>query len=83
MSGDRFSTVRRDLDEVRARVQEELMTVRELMDTLPYHRDSTDWHTPFQLHRLRRALRVHYLAMRLRDSRMPVATPPMAWHLEQ
>ncbi len=38
------------------------------MDSFGYRNPSPTWNAPFQIHRLRRALRIHYLAMKIRDS---------------
>jgi len=61
-------TIQRDLDDIKLQVKKELATIRDMMDTVGYRRPSTNWNTPFQMHRLRRALRIHYLALKIRDS---------------
>jgi len=66
---DRSSlTIQRDLDDIKLQVKKELDTIRDLMDTQGYRTPSTTWNAPFQLHRLRRAMRIHYLALKIRDS---------------
>lgn len=61
-------TIQRDLDDIKLQVKKELDTIRDLMDTYGYRAPSANWNTPFQMHRLRRALRIHYLAMKIRDA---------------
>ncbi len=61
-------TIQRDLDDIKLQVKKELTTIRDMMDTVGYRKPLTNWNTPFQLHRLRRALRIHYLALKIRDS---------------
>ncbi len=61
-------TIQRDLDEIKSQVKQELDTIRDLMDSFEYHNPSPNWNAPFQIHRLRRALRIHYLALKIRDS---------------
>jgi hypothetical protein len=66
---DRSSlTIQRDLDDIKLQVKKELDTIRDLMDTHGYRNPSTTWNAPFQIHRLRRAMRIHYLALKIRDS---------------
>jgi len=66
---DRSSlTIQRDLDDIKLQVKKELDTIRDLMDTHGYRTPSATWNAPFQLHRLRRAMRIHYLALKIRDS---------------
>ena len=60
--------IQRDLDDIKLQVKKELATIRDMMDTVGSERPSTQWNTPFQMHRLRRALRIHYLALKIRDS---------------
>lgn len=73
-------TIQRDLDDIKLQVKKELDTIRDLMDTYGYRTPSVNWNTPFQIHRLRRALRIHYLAMKIRDSN-PVSpsTRELTW----
>ena len=61
-------TIQRDLDDIKIQVKKELDTIRDLMDSFGYRNPAPNWNTPFQIHRLRRALRIHYLAMKIRDS---------------
>ena len=76
-------TIDRDLDDVKAQVKRELNTIRNLMDTLEYRKKNPDWNTPFQLHRLRRSLRIHYLAYKIRDeSPVPASIRRLEWELD-
>jgi hypothetical protein len=61
-------TIQRDLDDIKLQVKKELETIRDLMDTQGYRNPSPTWNAPFQIHRLRRAMRIHYLALKIRDS---------------
>ena len=61
-------TIQRDLDDIKLQVRKELDTIRDLMDSLGYRATGPTWNSPYQLHRLRRALRIHYLAMTIRNS---------------
>ena len=80
---DRSSlTIQRDLDDIKLQVKKELDTIRDLMDTHGYRAPSATWNAPFQLHRLRRAMRIHYLALKIRDS--PPVNPSLrelSWDL--
>ncbi|MFW9844585.1 MAG: hypothetical protein ACFFEV_08410 [Candidatus Thorarchaeota archaeon] len=66
-------TIQRDLDDIKLQVKKELATIRDMMDTVGYRKPSSNWSAPFQMHRLRRALRIHYLALKIRDAK-PVNT---------
>ena len=73
-------TIQRDLDDIKLQVKKELATIRDLMDTIGYRQSSPTWSAPFQMHRLRRALRIHYLALKIRDSKpVNVSTRELAW----
>jgi hypothetical protein len=61
-------TIQRDLDDIKLQVKRELATIRDLMDSVGYRTPTPNWNAPFQIHRLRRALRIHYLAMKIRDA---------------
>ncbi|MFW9793861.1 MAG: hypothetical protein ACFFEE_06160 [Candidatus Thorarchaeota archaeon] len=61
-------TIQRDLEDIKLQVRKELDTIRDLMDSFGYRTSTPNWTIPFQVHRLRRALRIHYLAMKIRDS---------------
>ena len=61
-------TIQRDLDDIKTQVKRELDTIRDLMDSVEYRNPAPLWSAPFQIHRLRRAMRIHYLAMKIRDS---------------
>lgn len=76
-------TIDRELDDVKAQVKRELDTIRNLMDTLDYRKSNPNWNAPFHLHRLRRALRIHYLAYKIRDSTpLPIGTRQLEWTLD-
>ena len=76
-------TIDRDLDDVKAQVKRELATIKNIMDTLEYRKENPHWNAPFQLHRLRRALRIHYLAYKIRDSSpVPSGTRQLEWELD-
>jgi hypothetical protein len=73
----------KELDEIKAQVKRELDTIRELMDTVNYRSTRAGWDRPFQLHRLRRALRIHYLAMKIRESTpTPTGMRELSWELK-
>ena len=73
-------TIQRDLDDIKLQVKKELATIRDLMDTVGYRQTSPTWSASFQMHRLRRALRIHYLALKIRDSKpVNVSTRELAW----
>jgi len=72
--------IQRDLDDIKLQVKKELATIRDMMDTVGYRKPSSTWNTPFQIHRLRRALRIHYLALKIRDSNVTnISTRELAW----
>ncbi|MCF2136012.1 MAG: hypothetical protein K9W43_02130 [Candidatus Thorarchaeota archaeon] len=76
-------TINREIEDVKAQVRQELNTIRELLDEFGYRDSSPGWDTPFQLFKLRRAMRVHYMALRMRDvSASPLAEPDMIWELK-
>jgi hypothetical protein len=76
-------TIDRELDDVKAQVKRELDTIRNLMDTLEHRKNNPDWNAPFHLHRLRRSLRIHYLAYKIRDeSPIPTGTRQLEWELD-
>ena len=73
----------KDLDDIKAQVRKELDTVRDLMSTLSYHSNEPGWRSPIHLHRLRRALRIHYLALKIRESTpIPSSMRQLAWEFE-
>lgn len=75
-------TIDREIDDVKAQVKKELDTIRGIMDTFGYRSSSPGWDAPFQIHRLRRALRIHYLAMKIRESAAePASLVDMIWDL--
>jgi L-fucose isomerase-like protein len=68
---------------IKAQIKRELDTIRDLMDTVNYRTIKPGWDTPFTLHRLRRALRIHYLAMKIRESTpVPSGTRELSWELQ-
>jgi hypothetical protein len=74
--------VDKELDDIKAQIKRELDTIRDLMDTINYRTTTPEWNTPFTLHRLRRALRIHYLAMKIRESaQIPSGTRELSWEL--
>jgi len=76
-------TIDREIDDIRAQVKREIETIHSLMDSVGYRDSSPGWNAPFQVFRLRRALRIHYLAMRIRDSTpLPTGTRELAWSLD-
>ncbi len=69
-----------EIDDVKAQVRRELETIRALLDEYGYRKSSPGWDTPFQLFKLRRAMRVHYMALRMRDvSSSSFDNPEMSW----
>jgi len=77
-------TISREIEDIKAQVKREIDTIRELMSSIGYRDSSPGWNTPFQIYRLRRALRIHYLAMRIRESTpLPSGTRELAWSLER
>ena len=68
MTHDPNPTIQRDLDDIKLQVKRELATIRDLMDSVGYRTPTPNWNAPFQLHRLRRALRIHYLAIKIREA---------------
>ena len=72
--------IQRDLDDIKLQVKKELATIRDLMDTVGYRNPSSTWSAPFQIHRLRRALRIHYLALKIRDAKpVNLSTRELVW----
>jgi len=76
-------TITRDLDDVKAQVKRELETINDLMNLYGYRNSPPSWTMPFQLHRLRRALRIHYLAIRIREAvPVPTGMRELSWTLD-
>lgn len=76
-------TIDRDIDDVKRQVQYEIDTIRNLMDSYDYRNSPQGWNRPFQLHRLRRALRIHYLALKIREtSPISSSTRELVWNLD-
>ena len=72
--------IQRDLDDIKLQVKKELATIRDLMDTVGYRNPSSTWSAPFQIHRLRRALRILYLALKIRDAKpVNLSTRELVW----
>ena len=72
--------IQRELDDIKLQVKKELATIRDLMDTVGYRNPSSTWRAPFQIHRLRRALRIHYLALKIRDAKpVNLSTRELVW----
>ena len=83
MTGESALTIDRDIEDVKAQVKREIESVREQMGTFDYRRNPPDWRAPFQLHRLRRALRIHYLAFNIRGTTPgPEGAKELKWELE-
>ncbi|RDE11149.1 MAG: hypothetical protein C4K47_10280 [Candidatus Thorarchaeota archaeon] len=77
-------TIDREIDDIKDQVRREIETIRDLMTTVGYRDSSPGWNAPFQIQRLRRALRIHYLALKIRDSTpVPSGTRELAWSLER
>ncbi len=77
-------TINRDLDDVKAQVKRELETINDLMNLYGYRNGPPGWTMPFQLHRLRRALRIHYLAIRIREAApVPTGMRELSWTLDR
>ncbi len=83
MNHRRTLTIDREIDDIKAQVKREIDTIRDLMDSFGYRSSPAGWTTPFKLQRLRRALRIHYLAMNIRNA---TPTSPslreLAWDLK-
>ncbi|TFG08646.1 hypothetical protein EU538_06725 [Candidatus Thorarchaeota archaeon] len=76
-------TIDREIDDVKAQVKKEIDTIRGLMDSFGYRNSAPGWDTPFQIHRLRRALRIHYLALKIREcATEPATLADMIWDLD-
>ncbi|MBD3406643.1 MAG: hypothetical protein GF411_11060 [Candidatus Lokiarchaeota archaeon] len=58
----------REIEDIKYQVRRELETIKSLMDDFGYRNTPPGWTMPFQLHRLRRALRIHYLALKIRET---------------
>ncbi|MEM2143144.1 MAG: hypothetical protein QXS20_10330 [Candidatus Thorarchaeota archaeon] len=65
------------------RVEEEILTIRDLMDSFGRYRLSPGPSIEFQIHRLCRALRIHYLALKHRDASILWTEPDMSWELSE
>jgi hypothetical protein len=77
-------TIDREIEDVKAQVKKEIDTIRDMMDSFGYADSSPGWDAPFQVHRLRRALRIHYLALRIRDSSpLPNSINELLWDLNR
>ncbi len=77
----RALTIDREIDDVKAQVKREIDTIKDLMDSFGYRNSPADWSTPYKLQRLRRALRIHYLALKIRDSTPSSQMSNLTWNL--
>ncbi|MHA1907715.1 MAG: hypothetical protein ACW98Y_10515 [Candidatus Thorarchaeota archaeon] len=68
MSHRKTLTIDREIEDVKAQVKREIDTIKDLMDSFGYRNSPAGWTTPFKIQRLRRALRIHYLALNIRNS---------------
>ncbi len=76
-------TIDREIEDIKDQVRREISTIRELMASVGYRDSSPGWNAPIQVQRLRRALRIHYLAMKIRESTpIPSGTRELTWSLE-
>ncbi len=83
MDFKRGLTIDREIDDVKKQVQREIDTIRDLMDSYDYRNSPQGWNRPYQLHRLRRALRIHYLALKIRDTApSPSGLRELTWDLD-
>ncbi len=83
MTRESALTINRDIEDVKAQVKREIESVREQIGFLDFRRNPPDWRAPFQLHRLRRALRIHYLAYDIRGTiPTPEGAEELKWELE-
>ena len=83
MSHRRGLTIDRDIEDVKAHVKREIETIRDMMDGISYRNTPPGWTAPFQLHRLRRAMRIHYLALKIRDTTpVPSSMRQLAWEMD-
>ncbi len=72
----------REIEDVKAQVRRELAAIDEILETLGYRSSPPGWNTPYQLHKLRRALRLHYLALRIREgAQRTCASQEITWDL--
>ncbi len=75
-------TIDREIEDIEQQVRRELDTIQDLLASSGYRASIPDWNVPFQIHRLRRALRIHYLALKIREGTpLPSATDEMIWDL--
>lgn len=75
-------TIDRDLEDIKAQVKREIDTIRDFCETFTYRNSPPGWNLPFEIHRLRRALRIHYLALKIRGAHVSTSTRELAWNLE-
>ncbi|NWF96170.1 MAG: hypothetical protein HXY34_08500 [Candidatus Thorarchaeota archaeon] len=76
-------TLDREIEDVKAQVQRELATIHDLLSEVGYRDSAAGWNAPFHVHRLQRALRIHYLALKIRESYpVPSAINEMMWDLK-
>ncbi len=83
MTGKTPLTIHRDIEDIKGQVRKELDMIRDLMGSLSYWQGPPGWSLPYQIHRLRRSLRIHYLAMKIRDAQpIPTGRRELLWSLE-
>ncbi|MFX1603357.1 MAG: hypothetical protein ACFFCK_07715 [Promethearchaeota archaeon] len=83
MTRESALTIDRDLEDVKAQVKREIESVREQFGNFDYRRNPPDWRAPYQLHRLRRALRIRYLAFNIRNATpVPEGAKELRWELK-
>lgn len=76
-------TIDRDIEDIKAQVKREIETIRTFCDSFSYRNSPSGWNIPFELHRLRRALRIHYLALKIRNSSPSTGSVrPLSWDIE-
>lgn len=76
-------TINRDIEDIKSQVKREIETIRNFCDSFSYRNSPPGWSIPFELHRLRRALRIHYLAIKIRDSSPSTKSArPLSWNIE-
>ena len=61
-------TINRDIEDIKVQVRREIDIIKDYCDSFSYRDIPSGPDMPFHLHRLRRALRTHYLAIRIRES---------------
>ncbi len=73
-------TIDRNIEDIKAQVKREIETIRQFCDMFGYRNSPPEWNLPYELHRLRRAMRMHYIALKIRASSPTVSgATPLAW----